>query len=77
MIRGSPGLVASAAMACSSAWLAMLVRFDDDLVGEATRIGNRIRGLLTGIHPALERAIGPRISHPAVLEILSRWTSGP
>ncbi|EME63506.1 transposase [Amycolatopsis decaplanina DSM 44594] len=64
-------------MACSSAWLAMLVRFDDDLVGEATRIGNRIRGLLTGIHPALERAIGPRISHPAVLEILSRWTSGP
>lgn len=29
-------------------------------------------GLLTGVHPALERAIGPRISHPAVLEILSR-----
>jgi transposase len=25
----------------------------------ATRISNRIRGLLTGIHPALERAIGP------------------
>ena len=40
--------------------------------GEATRLPNRIRGLLTGIHPALERAIGPRISHPAVLEILSR-----
>jgi len=52
--------------------LDVLVGFDDDLVGEATRIGNRIRGLLTGIHPALERAIGPRISHPAVLEILSR-----
>ena len=45
---------------------------DDDLAGEATRISNRIRGLLTGIHPALERAIGPRIAHPAVLEILSR-----
>jgi hypothetical protein len=52
--------------------LDVLVGFDDDLAGEATRISNRIRGLLTGIHPALERAIGPRISHPAVLEILSR-----
>ena len=52
--------------------LEVLVGFDDDLAGEATRIANRIRGLLTGIHPALERTIGPRISHPAVLEILSR-----
>ena len=52
--------------------LDVLVGFDDDLAGEATRISNRIRGLLTGIHPALERAIGPRISHPAVLEVLSR-----
>lgn len=52
--------------------LDVLVGFDDDLAGEATRIANRLRGLLTGIHPALERAIGPRISHPAVLEILSR-----
>ncbi len=52
--------------------LEVLVGFDDDLAGEATRIANRVRGLLTGIHPALERAIGPRASHPAVLEILSR-----
>ncbi|SFO96566.1 Transposase IS116/IS110/IS902 family protein [Amycolatopsis arida] len=52
--------------------LDVLVGFDDDLAGEATRIANRIRGLLTGVHPALERAIGPKISHPAVLEILSR-----
>jgi transposase len=52
--------------------LDVLVGFDDDLAGEATRISNRIRGLLTGIHPALERAIGPKVSHPAVLEILSR-----
>ncbi|PRY36911.1 hypothetical protein CLV43_111283 [Umezawaea tangerina] len=52
--------------------LDVLVGFDDDLADEATRLSNRIRGLLTGIHPALERAIGPRISHPAVLEILSR-----
>ncbi|MYW91814.1 IS110 family transposase, partial [Amycolatopsis rubida] len=52
--------------------LDVLVGFDDDLAAEATRISNRIRGLLTGVHPALERAIGPRTAHPAVLEILSR-----
>jgi transposase len=52
--------------------LEVLVGFDDDLAGETTRISNRIRGLLTGIHPTLEHAIGPKISHPAVLEILSR-----
>ncbi|KAF0959247.1 IS110 family transposase ISRhosp7 [Rhodococcus sp. T7] len=32
----------------------------------------RIRGLLTSIHPALERVLGPRVTHPAVLEILTR-----
>ncbi len=29
-------------------------------------------GLLTSVHPALERVLGPRVAHPAVLEILSR-----
>lgn len=52
--------------------LGVLVGFDDDLAGEATRAINRIRGLLTSIHPALERVLGPRVAHPAVLEILSR-----
>jgi transposase len=52
--------------------LGVLVGYDDDLAGEATRISNRIRGLLTGIHPALERVLGPKITHPAVLEILAR-----
>ncbi|MGY4101240.1 IS110 family RNA-guided transposase [Nocardia sp. R16R-3T] len=52
--------------------LGVLVGYDDDLAGEATRTSNRIRGLLTSIHPALERFLGPRIAHPAVLEILSR-----
>ncbi|GGM84256.1 insertion sequence element ISSfl2 transposase [Longimycelium tulufanense] len=52
--------------------LEVLVGFDDDLAAEATRLTNRIRGLLTGIHPALERVLGPKITHPAVLEILSR-----
>ena len=52
--------------------LGVLVGFDDDLAGEATRTSNRIRGLLTSIHPALERVLGPRVAHPTVLEILSR-----
>ncbi len=41
------------------------VGFNDDLAAEAIRASNRISGLLTGIQPALERAIGPRIAHPA------------
>jgi len=52
--------------------LEVLVGFDDDLAGEATRISNRIRGLLTQIHPALERVLGPKAHHKAVLELLSR-----
>jgi transposase len=43
--------------------LEMIVGFDDDLAGEATRISNRLRGLLTQIHPHLERVLGPRIQH--------------
>ncbi|MDR6325592.1 transposase [Actinoplanes couchii] len=52
--------------------LEVLVGFDDDLAGEATRTANRIRGLLTQIHPALERVLGPKVQHKAVLELLSR-----
>ncbi|WP_433223854.1 IS110 family transposase [Dactylosporangium sp. CS-047395] len=52
--------------------LEVLVGFDDDLAGEATRISNRLRGLLTQIHPALERVLGPKVQHKAVLELLSR-----
>ncbi|MGY3565099.1 transposase [Sinomonas sp. RB5] len=47
--------------------------FDDDLAGEVTAVSNRLRGLLTQIHPALERALGPRISHPAVADLLTRY----
>ena len=52
--------------------LGVLVGFDDDLAQESTRLVNRIRGLLTHIHPALERAIGPKTTTNAVLELLSR-----
>ena len=59
----------------SEAELAMLVGFDLDLAGESTRTSNRLRGLLTQIHPSLERVLGPRIAHPAVLALLARYGS--
>lgn len=55
--------------------LEMIVGFDDDLAGEATRISNRLRGLLTQIHPSLERVLGPRIQHPSVLLMLDQFGS--
>ena len=55
--------------------LAMIAGFDDDLAGESTRIANRLRGLLTQIHPSLERVLGPRIQHPAVLRLLEQFGS--
>jgi transposase len=56
--------------------LTVLVGFDDDQAQEATRLSNRIRGLLTQVHPALERVLGPKVSTSVVLELLSRF-GGP
>jgi len=56
--------------------LEVIVGFDDDLAGEVTRVTNRLHGLLTQIHPALERTLGPRLQHKAVLELLTRF-GGP
>ena len=56
--------------------LEVIVGFDDDLAAEVTRVTNRIHGLLTQIHPALERAIGGKLHHKAVLEPLRRF-GGP
>lgn len=55
--------------------LSMLCGFDDDLAGQITQVGNRVRGLLTQIHPALERVIGPRLDHPAILDLLQHYPS--
>jgi transposase len=52
--------------------LEVLIGYDDDLAAESTRVSNRIRGLLTQIHPALEHVLGPKIGHPAVQELLSK-----
>jgi hypothetical protein len=35
----------------------MIVGFDADLAGEATRVANRLHGLLIQIHPSLERVL--------------------
>jgi transposase len=58
-----------------TAELTMLVGFDQDLVGEANRTSNRIRGLLTQFHPSLERVLGPRLHHPAITWLLERYGS--
>jgi hypothetical protein len=55
--------------------LTMLCGFDDDLAAQITQTSNRIRGLLTQIHPALERVLGPRLDHPVVLDLLERYPS--
>ncbi|TSD40353.1 IS110 family transposase [Rhodococcus sp. KBS0724] len=37
----------------------MLAGSDDDLAADATRIVNRIRGVIVDVHPALDQAISP------------------
>ena len=56
--------------------LEVIVGFDDDLAGEVTRLANRIRGLLTQVHPALERVLGPIVQRPVTLDLLVRF-GGP
>lgn len=55
------------------AGLAVLAGYDDDLAAECTRLSNRARDLLLTISPALERTLGPRIGHPAVLALLAAY----
>lgn len=38
-------------------------------------LANRLHGLLTQIHPSLERVLGPWLQHPAVLTLLERFGS--
>lgn len=56
--------------------LEVIIGYDDDLAGEVTRIANRITGLLTQVHPALERVLGPRVQQAATRELLTRF-GGP
>jgi transposase len=59
----------------ATATLAMLAGFDEDLAAQVNQLSNRIRGLLVQIHPALERVLGPRLQHPAALDLLQRYPS--
>src|SRR5690625_7274415 len=56
-----------------AAQLTMLCVFDDDLAKQATATSNRIRGLLTQIHPALERVIGKHLDHPVMAALLAKY----
>jgi transposase len=74
--RSMPHTLRSLKIADSQvAELTMLCGFDEDLAGQITATSNRIRGLLTQIHPALERAVGPHLDHPAMLDLLERYPS--
>lgn len=55
--------------------LAVLAGFDDDLLAQTTATRNRLRGLLTQIHPGIERVVGPKLQHHGVLDVLSRWST--
>ena len=41
------------------------------LAGQVTATSNRIRRLLTQIHPRLSGVIGPHLDHPAILDLRS------
>ncbi|EWS82112.1 IS110 family transposase [Brachybacterium phenoliresistens] len=57
--------------------LKVLAGFDEDLAQETTRALNRIRSLLTQIHPALERVFtGGTLSTGIVLDLLEKF-AGP
>lgn len=59
----------------ATATLAVLAGFDEDLAAQVNQLSNRMRGLLVQIHPALERVLGPRLQHPAALDLLQRYPS--
>lgn len=51
----------------------MILGYHDDLAADVTAKGNRIKGPLTQVIPALERVLGPRVKHAPVLELLVRF----
>lgn len=53
--------------------LRVLNGFDVDLAGDQTRLANRLRDALTSISPALERALGARLSQAGVRDLLAKY----
>ena len=58
-----------------AAALSMLTGFDLDLARQVNQVSNRIRGLYTQIHPALEGVLGPWLEHDSVLEVIATWST--
>ena len=58
-----------------AAALSMLTGFDLDLARQVNQVSNRIRGLYTQIHPALEEVLGPWLEHDSVLEVIATWST--
>ena len=56
-----------------AAALSMLTGFDLDLARQVNQTANRLRGLYTQIHPALEAVVGPWLEHDAILEVIAAW----
>lgn len=59
----------------SIAELRLLGTYDELLATQAAATSNRIRAFLTRVHPALERVLGPRLRHPAVVALLVHYPS--
>ena len=55
--------------------LRILNGFDIDLAADLTRLSNRLRDALTSISPALERAVGPRLAHAGVRDLLVKFST--
>ncbi len=55
--------------------LRVLNGFDIDLAADLTRLANRLRDALMSESPALERALGSRLAHAGVRDLLARYPS--
>jgi transposase len=53
--------------------LRVLNGFDIDLAADVVRLTNRLRDALTSISPALERAVGARVAHRGVRDLLVKY----
>ena len=53
--------------------LRVLNGFDIDLATDQTRLTNRCRDALAGMSPALERAVGSRLGHAGVRDLLAKY----
>lgn len=72
--RTRPDLIrAVVALDAHLADLKLLCGFDADLAHDGTALANKIQGVLTQTHPALERVLGNRLDQRGVLALLEQW----